>query len=59
MMLGNAKVSYKAEADASELTTGTSSFTGFYVITPVQEITRHALNVVSTSWQARTSLLLQ
>lgn len=54
MMLGNAKVTYKAEADASELTTGTSSFTGFYVITPVQEITRHALNVVSatTAWRS-------
>jgi hypothetical protein len=46
MMLANAQVSYKAEADASEATTGTSSFTGFYVITPTQEIVRHALTVV-------------
>ncbi len=46
IMLNNAKVSYKAEADASEATTGTSTFTGFYVITPTQEIIRHALTVV-------------
>lgn len=45
IMFSNAKVTYKPEADSSDKTVGTSSFTGFYVITPTQEITRHALNV--------------
>jgi hypothetical protein len=55
IMLNNAKVSYKSEADASEATTGTSTFTGFYVITPTQEIIRHALTVVRGAAGGRRS----